>query len=498
MLFKKESPPAWRYTWIFSLSVFFIYIGKVSAETTHSAGNGNGTSGSPTVRRQDRDALVKKLSDVFSRNSVGRPKSTPSTGSIFRFVDADDSRVKEAETQGIPATVSLVALRVESGVTPKELFDLVQKVKTDAGTDEFTTSSRELARRLLAPPSKLKDLYKKADGTFDFDALAKDLGLDAEDLKVRRAALKKALEEDPTAPLQPEDATIDPTDPNQTAIDETPIDPTQFVDGTGFGDNPGLDNTVVNQDDLVLDDQAQNKLNEEKEAKARKEADAAKNALNNDKDKNGKEKGAAAAKAPPPPKPPRPADPPLPGIPPISIGGGGKGPPPPLPMPPPPEIPPMPGFQMPPPPPDAGISPEILALLAGMNKTGERRPPDAGMQDILQAFAAMNQQTVNAILQLGQTMMMAGAGRSQITATPPTSVATNVSGQRSNITARIQSFSGQRTSATGPRTGASASTIANSMQAQSPREGTVPGYGSGTAGVSARGAQGRSIVKPRH
>ena len=45
----------------------------------------------------------------------------------------------------------------------------------------------------------------KPVGEIDFDQLAKDLGLDSEELKEQREALKKALEEDPTAPLQPEE-----------------------------------------------------------------------------------------------------------------------------------------------------------------------------------------------------------------------------------------------------------------------------------------------------
>lgn len=507
MLVKKGYPPTRRFVWGIPFLIFFLYLNSVQAASseTHSS---DSPSGGSTLRRRDRDALAKKLSDVLSRNSVSRPKSTNT--SIFRLVEPDDARVKEAETQGIPASVSLVALRIENGVTPKELFDLVEKLKNDAGADEIEISARELARRLLAPPSKLKELYKKTDGTFDFDALVRDLGLDKDEFRAKREALKRALLEDPTAPVDPKELTPDPkpVDPNDP-IGEDPnatVDPSQI----GLGDDALDDALVNNNEDLVFDDDAQNKLDEEAEAKKAAEAAAAKNAAEQN-GKNGKDgKGAGAAKAPPPPPPPPPS------IPPISAGGGGgeKGqPPPPLPTPPPQEIPPPQGFQMPPPPPEAGISPELLALLMG-SKTGEKKgPPDAGMQDILTAFAAMNQQTIGAILQLGQTMLGAGAARSQITATPPASRA-NVSGQGS-MTARIQGFSGQQTSgAVAPRSTAgrspSGGTVANSMSAASPREGSVPGY-AGSAGVSARsstqssatsgassGAASRWIVKPRH
>ncbi len=512
---KREFHSIRRSAWIFSLTAFFLFAGAAHAASEHSATDALPGS---TKRRQDRDLLIKKLTDIVSRNSVARPKPKSQTQSIFRLVAPDDARVKEAETQGIPTKISIVALQVENGLTPKELNDLVEKLKTEIGADAITAAARELARRLLVPPSKLRELYKKADGSFDFEALARDLGLDSAALADRALALKKALEEDLTAPLQ-EDRPEDGSAPieGDAALDDTvtpeEIDPGDgIVDPTQFVDDQGLDDTVVDQDDLVFDDNAQNQLAEE-EARRKAAEDAAKLAKNNE-GKNGKDgKGAGAPKAPPPPPPPPPS------IPPISAGGGGeKGqPPPPLPLPPPPEIPPVPPFQMPPPPPGGdGLSPEILSLLLNSGKKTGEQPPNAGMQDILATFAAMNQQTVQAILQLGSTLLMAGQGRTQITATPPGGAA-NVYGQGSNMTARLQSSSGYRTSATGgaPRTSPTGSTIANSMQAQSPRQGSVPGFGTtakprttnssaavgGTAssgGTSSSGAsEARWIVKPK-
>ncbi len=378
---------------------------------------------------------------------------------------------------GVGENLALVVSQMGTNTTAEELRILNEALKNDAGQDAINTAARALARRLVASPSRISEQNQKpAGGGFDFDALAANLGLQQGE---RREALRSAVIEEFSNTA---------IDSNLGGDDSDIVDPSQANLGAGALDaNRQLDDNLIRRNDQVLDD-PRNQLAQEEAKRAAREDERNRKI----EAKQAKQAEKNAQRTPPPPGAPKAPPPPRPGLPPISIQGGGSGggqpPPPPPPM---PQFPPPPVFAMPPLPPQAGLSPEFIAMLAGINKTGERAgPPGPGMADILKAIADMNQQVVNSILQLGQTLLMAGAARSQITGSPPR--VPNVAGQGS-ITARIQGFSGQaRSSRVVPSPGRSpsAGTIANSIAATSPREGTVPGYGAAPSSA-------RSIVRSK-
>lgn len=355
--------------------------------------------------------------------------------------EAKDQEEDSVEIRSVPTSISLLALDIGKGLTPKKLNTAVERIKEAEDEVEMSQAARALAAMLGLDPDKFREKYEKENGELDFEKIFADLQLDEEGLDAQKEALKKAIEEESQGPVQDEEETTEEGDEGEDEDDLGPDDPSDplaiFDDGSAFNPAEGglpdqfLDDLLEEQDDLddeeeIIDENAQNPNELDKNAN--------KNNDENNKNQN-KAKNPGNPKNPPPPESP-------PQFPPIGGGGGGGGgaknpgiQPTKMPNP-----QPLPGFTPPTPVGEIPLGPDTVNALLGRDKNAAKdaaRREDK-IQQILNAYQNLNQTAIQNILQIGKRQSATiGVG-------PRSRTTTTSASQGGGFADRLRGFSSAR------------------------------------------------------